>query len=211
MMQLEPPSRHANPFATCWTRPGAIAFQFADGASIKSLVARLQAAGGRGEIVGPHGSGKSTLLETLKLQLAAAGWKVAAITLRDGQRRLSQHWLHSALATARPLLLIDGYEQLSWLSRAILKWRCRRASAGLIVTSHASTGLPTLFRTHVDAALVRSLVSTLTTERDSLVTCADVAASHACHGSNIRELFFALYERHEALARTPRTATVPSA
>jgi len=205
-MRRELPSRHSNPFATCWTRPGAIAFQFANGESMESLVAQLQAAGGWGEIVGPHGSGKSTLLAALESQLAAAGWDVAAITLRDGQRHLPRLWLQSALSTRRPLLVIDGYEQLSWLGRAFVKWRCRNAAAGLLVTSHTPTGLPTLYRTCVDAALAQSLVSTLTAERDSPITAADVAASHACHGSNFRELCFALYDRHETLSRTARTA-----
>ena len=84
---------------------------------------------------------------------------------------------------------------------ALVKWRCRNAAAGLVVTSHASTELPTLYRTCVDAALAQSLVSTLTAERDSPITAADVAASHACHGSNLRELWFALYDRHELLQR----------
>ena len=61
-----PPSRHTNPFATCWTRPGAMAFQFPPGESAERLVAKLAAVGWWGEIVGPHGSGKSTLLETLR-------------------------------------------------------------------------------------------------------------------------------------------------
>jgi hypothetical protein len=209
-MQHELPSRHSNPFATCWTRPGAIAFQFTDGESMESLVARLLAAGGWGEIVGPHGSGKSTLLAALKLELAAAGWDVAAIALRDGQRHLPRRWIRTALSTERPLIVIDGYEQLSWPGRTFAKWRCRRAAAGLLVTSHASTGLPTLYRTSVDAALAQSLVSTLTAERDSPITAADVAASHACHGSNLRELFFALYDRHETLAHAARIDMQPA-
>src|SRR3989304_6033095 len=83
-----PPSRRANPFATCWTRPGAMAYRFPDGETAEQLVSQLAAANWRGEIVGPHGSGKSTLLESLKPHLVAAGRSVSAITLRDGQRRL---------------------------------------------------------------------------------------------------------------------------
>lgn len=209
-MQPEVPSRHSNPFATCWTRPGAMAFQFTDGESIESLMARLHAASGLSEIVGPHGSGKSTLLAGLELELVAAGWNVTAITLRDRQRSLPRRWLLAALSKKRPLVMIDGYEQLSWLSRALVKWRCHKAAAGLLVTSHEPTGLPTLYRTRVDAALAQSLVSTLTSERNSPITVADVTASHACHGSNLRELFFALYDRHEALACTARTAMQPA-
>ncbi len=209
------PSRYANPFATCWTRPGAIAFQFPAGESAEQLVAKLAAANWRGEIVGPHGSGKSTLVATLQPRLAAAGCSVAVITLRKAQRRLPAELVRRSLASARPLIVIDGYEQLSWPSRLFLRWRCRRASAGLLVTSHASSGLPLLYRMQPSLPLVEQLVSTLTARIASPLTTADVAASHACHGSNLRELLFALYDRHEALvgaARQPvRTAATSPA
>jgi hypothetical protein len=151
-------------------------------------------------------SGKSTLLETLKPRLAAAGRSICAITLRDGQRSLPEGWLRLALASSRPLVVIDGYEQLSWLGRMLLEWRCRRARAGLLVTSHAATGLPTLIHLRPDLALAEQLVSRLTRQISSLITAADVTASHACHGSNVRELFFALYERHERQLHAARTA-----
>jgi hypothetical protein len=217
-----PPSRRTNPFATCWTRPGAIAFQFSAGESAEQLVAKLAAANWRGEIVGPHGSGKSTLLETLKPHLAAAGRSVSAITLRDGRRRLPAEFVRKSPATAglrfassRPLVIIDGYEQLAWPSRLLLRWRCRRASAGLVVTSHTPTGLPLLYRTQPSLLLAEQLVSILTAHNPSPLAAADIAASHACHGSNLRELLFALYARHEALvgaARQPvRTAAASPA
>ena len=78
----------------------------------------------------------------------------------------------------------------------------------MLVTSHTPTGLPTLFRTEPNFALAAHLVSTLTEKNPSPISPADIAASHACHGSNFRELFFALYDRHEALARDTRTALV---
>jgi hypothetical protein len=201
------PSRHDNPFATCWTKPGALEFQFPQGASAEQLVAKLAAANWRGEIVGPHGSGKSTLLETLIPQLVSAGRSVATIALHDGERRLPPGFLRKSLASSRPLVIVDGFEQLSWLSRRLLRWHCRRAAAGLLVTAHAPTGLPNLFRTEPGLPLAEQLVSTLTARNFSPLTQADVAASHACHGSNFRELFFALYDRHEALSRRAR-ATV---
>jgi hypothetical protein len=200
------PSRFTNPFATCWTRPGALKFQFVDGESSERLLARLAASKWRGEIIGPHGSGKSTLVETLKPRLADAGFSVAAVTLRDGERCLPAGFLRRALTAVRPLVIVDGFEQLSWLSRQRLRFRIRRAAAGLVVTSHAPTGLPTLFQTQPDLSLARQLVSTLTEENFSSVSAADVAASHACHGSNFRELLFTLYDRHETLARSAQTS-----
>jgi len=198
------PSRHANPFATCWTRPGAIAFQFSDGECAEQLVAGLAAANWRGAIVGPHGSGKSTLVKTLQPHLADSGRSISTITLRDGQRRLPADFVHKSLALARPLIIIDGYEQLSWPSRLLIRSRCRRVSAGLVVTSHAPTGLPLLYDTQPSLQIAEQLVSTLTAHNPSPVTAADVAASHASHGSNLRELLFALYDRHEALVAAGR-------
>jgi hypothetical protein len=194
------PSRHSNPFATCWTRPGALPFQFPAGKSAEQLVERLAAAGWRGEIVGPHGSGKSTLLESLKPHLIAAGFHVTAVALHDGERRLPLNFPSRSLAFLRPLVIVDGYEQLSWLGRWMLRIRCRLAAAGLVVTSHAPTGLPTLFQTQPNLQLAEQLVSTLTAQRISPISAADIAASHACHGSNLRELFFTLYDRHESLS-----------
>src|SRR5207244_3306778 len=83
-----PPSRRDNPFATCWTRPGALPFRFADGENAERLIAKLAVQSWFGAIVGPHGSGKSTLLETLKPALVASGIYVTSISLHDGQRRL---------------------------------------------------------------------------------------------------------------------------
>jgi hypothetical protein len=200
----EIPSRHRNPFATCWTRPGALAYEFPSGENAERLVARLAAAGWRGEILGPHGSGKSTLLETLRPHLAAAGRSVAVITLHDGQRRLPQRLLSASLASSRPLLIVDGWEQLSRLNRFIVRWQCRRASAGLLVTSHASTGLPLVFRTQPSRELVDHLVSTLTARIPSPIADSDVAASHACRGGNVREILFLLYDRHEQLATSAK-------
>jgi ABC-type branched-subunit amino acid transport system ATPase component len=201
---LHLPSRHSNPFATCWTRPGALAFQFATGEGAEQLIAQFKAAGGRGAILGPHGSGKSTLLATLQPLFAAAGWNVAMVTLRDRERRLPRGFLRAALCAKRPLVIVDGYEQLSIAQRLLLRLRCRWWRAGLLVTAHEAADLPVLYRTHVTRRLARQLVSTLTTQNSSPISHEDIAASLAGAGSNLRELFFALYERHEALAAADR-------
>ncbi len=107
----QPPSRRDNPFATCWTRPGALPFRFADGQSAELLVAKLADQGWWGAIVGPHGSGKSSLLESLKPAIEEAERRVIAIALRDGQRRLPPYFFE-ACEGSRSLAVIDGYEQL---------------------------------------------------------------------------------------------------
>jgi hypothetical protein len=193
----EVPSRYDNPFATCWTRPGAIAYRFVGGQNAELLIGQLRALGWRGAIIGPHGSGKSTLLETLKPALRDAGRRVHTVALRYGQRSLPRDFLASIGAASDSLVIVDGYEQLSWVEKWRLGRRCRRANAGLLVTSHSPTRLPTLIRLAPDLPLVEQLVADLAARVSTPVTREDIAASLACHGSNVREVFFDLYDLHE--------------
>jgi hypothetical protein len=190
------PSRNDNPFATCWTRPGAIAYQFGDGQTAEQLVTKLASQGWWGSINGPHGSGKSTLLETLKPAIEAYGMNVRAISLRNRQRTLPASFL-ATICERNTVVIIDGYEQLSWFARWQMKRGCRRAGSGLVVTTHTPTRIPTLIRLSPDERLVQRLVAELSARVSTQITAADVAASHACHGSNVREIFFDLYDVHE--------------
>jgi energy-coupling factor transporter ATP-binding protein EcfA2 len=201
--RLRIPSRRDNPFATCWTRPGAIPFHFTNGVSTEQLVAKLASHNWRGAIIGPHGSGKSTLIETLRPALASAGKQVAFVALRNRQRRLPQSLpATTALHHSNQVLIIDGYEQLGWLERLRTARYCRRNSSGLLVTAHSPTRLPTIIDLAPDQALVTKLVAELCSEVSTSLGEKDVAASHACHGSNVREIFFDLYDRHERFRRS---------
>jgi hypothetical protein len=48
---------------------------------------------------------------------------------------------------------------------------------------------------------LQKLVADLAARVSTPITLVDVAASHACHGGNVREVFFDLYDRHEKLRR----------
>jgi hypothetical protein len=104
-----------------------------------------------------------------------------------------------------PIRVVDGFEQFSWLARWRLKRRCRRMCSGILVTSHRPTGLPTLIEISPEPELVHRLVNELCAGASALITPQDVTAGYARHGSNIRELFFDLYDRHEQLRRVNRT------
>ncbi len=192
-----------NPFATRWVRPGAIEYVFSDGQSAEGLVQQLQAAGWWGQIVGPHGSGKSTLVETLIPVFAGLGREPLLIAFHDGQRSLPQspatdRW------SANTQVVIDGYEQLSRTSRFGLKWRCRRAGCGLLVTAHASVGLPALIQTEPDQMLATRLVERLIESEAGVITRADIAASYASCDANVREMLFDLYNLYERRKRDLR-------
>jgi ABC-type branched-subunit amino acid transport system ATPase component len=203
MSDVEHESCGSNPFRSSRVRPGAIPYLLPEGIQVAELVAELRDANWRGAIVGPHGSGKTTLLRTIEPHLKSAGRELLNVELHDGQRRLP---IALSAANVRPqtIVVVDGYEQLSWLSKMLLHWRCRRLRCGLLVTSHVPMRLPTLFTTHTDSEQALAVVRALLPEdlEHYRITAADVARAHALHSGNIREVLFGLYDvyrqRHES-------------
>ena len=198
-----PPSRRDNPFATCWTKPGVLPFRFQAGQSVVQLVAKLAAQNWWGQITGAHGSGKTTLLATLIPALTAAGRQVHEIRIRN--RNGSLFCDAKEIQAGRTLIVVDGFEQLGRLARLRFKRRCRRTGAGLLVTTHESAGLPTLIHLSPERRLIEQLIADLCAQVPSDIMRDDIAASHASHGSNVREIFFDLYDRHERRRRITRT------
>lgn len=196
----------SNPFATRFVRPGAIPFEFPPGLDARRLLARLEAQGWRGAIVGPHGSGKSTLLAALLAELRNAGHSVAAVSLHEGQRRLGP----CTPLLERPdgdrrqtLLAIDGYEQLGLVSRWLVQRQCRRRDIGLLVTTHRPSGLPTLFETRPTAELAARLADRLLGGHAPPSWPQAVERSFQAHRGNLREVLFDLYDLYES-QRTSR-------
>ena len=187
-----------NPFATRFTRPGAIDFLFGDDESAAALLERLRDNNWWGQIVGPHGSGKSTLLAALAPALEAAGRHVIQVSLHQGEHRLPSM---DAELTTSSQLVIDGYEQLGWFWRRRTKSRCRRAGCGLLVTTHRDLGLPTIYATRPSERLMRDIVARLLPRGGSAITEADVAAAYSSTDGNLRETLFRLFDVYEARNR----------
>jgi hypothetical protein len=196
-----PPSRSANPFATCWTNPGSIPFHFSNDETAEALITKLAAQRWRGAILGPHGSGKSTLLDALKPALHAAGRNVDTIALHNGQRHLPRNFINACTRVPNSIAIIDGYEQLAWPARFNLWRHMRTTDLGLLVTSHAPVRIPTLVKLIPTRELIEQLVAELCANASTTITRADVAASYACYGSNVREIFFDLYDLFECRCR----------
>ncbi len=195
-------ARCDNPFSTRHVRPGALPFHFPPGESVAAILQRFQSFGWRGQIVGPHGSGKSTLLASLLPVIERAGSPVRAIALHDGQRRLPQAFLRNPNLASGTVLVIDGYEQLSYWSRLRLRRLCRRRGLGLLVTAHSDVGLPSVFETAVDVTLAQHLVAQLLNPKDtSLFGPQEIAAKFTSHEGNIREVLFDLYDLYQQRRR----------
>lgn len=193
----------SNPFATRYIRPDAATYLFPAEFSAAALIHKLRASDWWGEIVGPHGAGKSTLLAALVKELSAADRQVVRYLLAEGQRTLpaaiaadphddAERW------SAATQVVVDGYEQLSWWSRWRLKARCRRAGAGLLVTSHTAVGLPELVVVAPSLPQAQRVVAALLPPGDTTISPADVAHAFAQQQGNLRETLFALYDLYQA-------------
>jgi hypothetical protein len=187
----------SNPFATRAIRPGAMEYIFAEGQSLPQLMARFEANGWRGQIIGPHGSGKSTLLASFLAAHAAAGRNVIEFALHDGQRRLPVRLSTLNDVDANTVIAVDGYEQLARWNRFLLKRFCRTQRCGLVVTAHESVGLPDLCSTATSVEMALQLVGRLLPPDSEIVTRADIERSFAAHRGNLRDVFFELYDLYE--------------
>lgn len=205
--------RSSNPFATRFTRPGAVEFLFSGQDSLSTLVERLRQQAWWGEVVGPHGSGKSTLLAALIPELAAVGRNVVAGRIphaasanasSDPRDHLDPAVLFKQARTWTPetQLVLDSYEQLSWWSRRRLESLLRRRGAGLVATTHRSLGLPLLWQTQPSLPLAQKIVARLTAD-DAAITPDDVARAYQQCGGNLREMLFTLYDTYRE--RNPAT------
>lgn len=188
----------SNPFATRFTRPGAIGYLFPQGRSAVGTVDLLRNNSWWGEIVGPHGSGKSSLLAELLPLLEATGRRVNVYSLHQGDRTLPVSKSDVAAWNADTQVVIDGYEQLSWWSKRRLQSWVKARQAGLLITAHQPMGLPPLFATEPTLALAQQIVAQLLkSDQVQSLTGDDVAAAFAAHGANLREMLFSLYDVYQ--------------
>ena len=190
------PKFPGNPFSTRHVRPGAIDYLFPPGTTVESLLARLEGNSWQGQIVGPHGSGKSALLATLIGAIEGSGRPVRLLALHDGQRRIPHDFLRTDSITPNTVVIVDGYEQLSFFSRQRLRLFCRKRALGPVVTAHSSIGFPDLFRAAPNLSTTVRLVEQLL-DPDSPISADEIRERFTAHKGNIREVFFDLYDAHE--------------
>ncbi len=218
----------SNPLSTRFVQPGRIDWQADRPEHTLDAIAEYFTCklNWRAAIVGPHGSGKSTLLEHLvplvgQVILKQAAYEPDGLSAEldsavpaDAARRIV--WLklrgrsssRRLLKETRPqwcqagrLLVIDGFEQLSLLSRTMVVLVTARYSVGLLLTSHQRTRLPTLIETRVDARMAaRLLDQTLPAgmrDRQEFLDQDRLDALLKAHRGSMREVFMQLYDEIE--------------
>lgn len=190
-----------NPFATRFTRPGALPPLGPDGRprDLRGLLAALAGAGGRGAIEGPHGTGKSTLLAALAAALPGQGQLPVSLRVRS-PRDLPAVLAAVAAAAPRTTVLVDGWERLGRPGALLARLLARARRCGLVVTSHAPAGLPVLVRCGSAPGLLAAIVARLP-DHGGTITTADVDEAFHCHAGNLRDALFDLYDRFERRVR----------
>lgn len=234
-----------NPFSSRFVRPGSIPYRFVgdlDAAAVGTRLLEWSSRHFAASIIGPHGTGKSTLLHTLASYLTAAGYDLTWFRLSQSEPRTAdrQGILRSVdemlgeLAAHQNLrcIIIDGYEQLDWLTRiriAARLWSTRDSNrigghgppgSFLLVTAHARpVGIPTFFQTKWQDSLVEELTmeKLLRLSPDERAAMAARARYRASllnpvpdRKKNVRDYWFSLYDDYERLRREARGKTRPS-
>ncbi len=128
-----------NPFSSHMFSPADGGYIFPEGQSLESVISRLEQAGWRGELIGPHGAGKSTMLTDISRVLSDRNLRVVRWHTSNLCRLPPTGWLLDVLKRA-DVIAFDGAERLVpgvlRLLRIITRWN----GCGLIVTTHNRLG-----------------------------------------------------------------------
>jgi hypothetical protein len=125
----------------------------------------------------------------------ADGRRVLLYSLRDGQHSLPVGLREAPQDNQPTILIIDGYEQLRLLSRWCLRLICKLRGWALLVTAHRDVGLPTLWKTSVDAPLAMQIIGQLLKDRsETTIQQAEIDAVVQRHGDDLRSALFELYD-----------------
>lgn len=202
-----PPSRFDNPFATCWTRVGALPWQDTLTTRIDNACEQLQSNAWRGQIVGPHGSGKSCLLNAIGERLR----ELDTPTHKQPIRLQIDRETPPTNGSPEAIYLIEGFERLKPRFQRKVLQRLSRSACGYVVTTHACVGswrerLAVVADLKPSAALLGELFTQLTTCCPTRVTLDDAQESFLHHRGNLREVWFDLYAQHERYQQPLRTA-----
>ncbi|MBL6832488.1 MAG: hypothetical protein ISQ70_13895 [Pirellulales bacterium] len=187
-----------NPFATRYTRLGAIDPLTEEGRPFDAVaaLAQLAEAGGCGAFVGPHGSGKSTRLAACAKAAADQGQQVQTIRLRRWRETLRVARA-IALLPAGSLVCVDSLEVAGRFGAGCLRRLARLRRVQLLATSHVPAGLPVLVCCRTSPALLERIVEQLPAHGGSIAQ-GEIEEAFTAAGGNLREALFALYDRAEA-------------
>lgn len=191
-----------NPFATRFTRPGAIVPLDGEGVplDLDSLLARLATLGGSGSIEGLHGRGKTTALLALADHAARHGRAVAVLRVRS-VRDLAEVCRSLIRLAPGGTLFVDGWESLGRIPGRVIRLLVGLRACHLVVTSHGPAGLPVLMQCRTSPRLLRMILTHLPATAATL-DGQEVDEAFFRHQGNLRESLYDLYDRFEWCTRS---------
>ncbi len=105
----------------------------------------------------------------------------------------------------KKVVFFDGFEQLSYVNRIILRTFCRMNRLGLLLTTHSpAIGVPVLFRTTPSVETLRQTLNYLLDDLDMTPEDADLEILIKNFNGDVREIIFSLYDAFENYRWAPR-------
>ncbi len=200
----------SNPFSTRFVSPGQLRFIGMKQGSLDQLAVKLVQQNGNGQIVGPHGVGKTTLsfeLENRVARLSDTQTPFRFVRKTIGPRQAIRSGHQNASFESIPtktILVIDGFERLSWFQRVALLKTCRRRQIGVLLTTHrAVKGIPMLVSLKPDQRQFESVVTELTRDYESQISTERLSEIFIGNNRNTREALMSCYDEFEANRMKP--------
>ena len=104
----------------------------------------------------------------------------------------------------KKVVFFDGFEQLSYVNRIILRTFCRMNRLGLLITSHTpAIGIPVLFHTQPSFETLSALLDRLLDDYDVNLSNQRVADLLRNFHSDVRAILFSLYDLYEKYNLAP--------
>ena len=105
----------------------------------------------------------------------------------------------------RKVVLFDGFEQLSYFNRIVLRTFCRMNRLGLLVTSHVPViGMPALYRAAPSVETLGLLLDYLLDDAFSVPEPEQLEIILANYHYDVRKILFSFYDRCERARLVPR-------
>lgn len=105
----------------------------------------------------------------------------------------------------KKVVFFDGFEQLSYVNRIIVRSFCRLNHLGLLLTTHTpAIGVPVLFRTNPSVETLGLILDFLLEDPDMVPDDSQLAILLNNFHNDVRAILFSLYDAYEKYRWAPR-------
>ncbi|MBQ9128829.1 MAG: hypothetical protein IJY15_13855 [Thermoguttaceae bacterium] len=105
----------------------------------------------------------------------------------------------------KKVVFFDGFEQLSYANRVVVRTFCRMNRLGLLLTTHSpAIGIPVLFRATPSVEILRQILNYLLDDLDMTPEDSELEILLKNFNYDVREILFSLYDAFESYRWAPR-------